>query len=281
MSKIALGTVQFGLDYGATNLNGQVPIDEVKNILAFAKNNEIDTLDTASSYGNSEQVLGEVGVHGYQVITKTISLENNVDKVVDSFHKSLESLGLKQVRGLLVHEINNVENKQFDVLFSQLNKLKQEGLVKKIGFSTYTPEQVNFLLKNFDFDIIQVPFNVIDTRLIQGKQLQVLKRKGIEVHARSIFLQGILLNLDHLSDYFSTWEKQFTEYQVMVKSSGLSLLEYALNFVLNTQEIDRVLVVVSNERELREILKSVKEPEPLAPYSINDVNLLNPSLWKT
>jgi aryl-alcohol dehydrogenase-like predicted oxidoreductase len=281
MRKIALGTVQFGLDYGVTNPSGQVHIDEVKNILTFAKKNDIDTLDTASGYGNSEQVLGEVGVNGYQIITKTISLENNVDKVIDSFHKSLENLGQKQVRGLLVHDINNVENKQFDVLFSQLNKLKQKGLIKKIGFSTYTPEQVNFLLENFDFDIIQVPFNVLDTRLIQGEQLQALNRKGIEVHARSVFLQGILLNLNCLSNYFSTWEKQFKDYQTMVKNSGLSLLEYALNFVLNSQEIDKVLVGVNNERELREILKSIKGLEPLPPYSINDVNLLNPSLWTT
>jgi len=278
--KLALGTVQFGLDYGVTNLSGQVTIDEVRNILTFAKNNKIDTLDTASGYGNSEEVLGEIGVDNYQIITKTISLENDVDKVIDGFYKSLGSLNQKQVEGLLVHDINNIENKQFDVLFSKLNELKQQGLIKKIGFSTYTPEQVNFLLENFDFDLIQVPFNVFDTRLIQDGQLQALKSKGVEIHARSVFLQGILLNLDYPSDYFLTWEKQFTEYQAMVENSGLSLLEYALNFVLNTQEIDKILVGVNSEKQLREILKSVKGPEPLPPYSINDVNLLNPSFWK-
>jgi aryl-alcohol dehydrogenase-like predicted oxidoreductase len=103
MSKLALGTVQFGLDYGVTNLRGQVTIDEVKNILDFAKNNKINTLDTASLYGNSEQILGEVGVNDYQVITKTIPLKDSANEV---FYKSLENLNQRQVDGLLIHNIN-------------------------------------------------------------------------------------------------------------------------------------------------------------------------------
>jgi len=279
MRKIALGTVQFGLDYGVTNPSGQVAIDEVRNILTFATNNEIDTLDTAAKYGNSEQVLGSCGVNNYQIITKTIPLDDDVNKVIDGFHKSLESLNQKQVEGLLIHDISNVENKQFDALFSKLNELKQQGLIKKIGFSTYTPEQVNFLLENFDFDLIQVPFNVFDTRLIQDGQLQALKSKGVEIHARSIFLQGILLNFDNLPDYFLTWKKQFTEYQAMVKNSGLSLLEYALNFSLSIREIDKILVGVNSENQLREIVQSVKEQSSLEACPIGDINLLNPSLW--
>jgi aryl-alcohol dehydrogenase-like predicted oxidoreductase len=280
MSKLALGTVQFGLDYGITNQNGQVTIKEVKGILDFSKENGIDVLDTASGYGNSEKVLGEVGVDNYQIITKTISLKNGFDKVIDGFYQSLDDLSQKQVEGLLIHNIQDIENKQFSALFNKLNELKQQGLIKKIGFSTYTPEQVNFLLENFDFNIIQVPFNVFDTRLIQSGQLQALKSKGVEIHARSVFLQGVLLDFDNLSDYFLTWKAQFTEYQAMVKNSGLSLLEYALNFVLSVQEIDRVLVGVNNEQQLREIVLSLKGLDGLEDYFINDINLLNPSLWK-
>jgi aryl-alcohol dehydrogenase-like predicted oxidoreductase len=278
--KLALGTVQFGLDYGVTNPSGQVAIDEVRNILTFAKKNEIDTLDTASGYGNSEQVLGEIGVDNYQIITKTISLKNDVDKVIDGFHKSLENLNQKQVEGLLVHDINNIENKQFDVLFSQLNELKQQGLIKKIGFSTYTPEQVDFLLENFDFDLIQVPFNVFDVRLDDGFQLKALKSKGVEIHARSVFLQGLLLDFKHLSGYFSTWKNEFDAYQKIIKENEMSLLEYALNFVLNTEEIDRVLVGVNSVKQLKEIIESVKKQNVLNSYPISDTNLLNPSLWK-
>jgi len=280
MSKIALGTVQFGLDYGITNHSGQVSIDEVKNILDYAKYKGIDTLDAAARYGNSEQVLGEIGVNNYRIITKTKPLENGVDEVINGFHQSLDNLNVGQVDGLLIHNIDDTKDKQFNILLDRLNELKREGLINKIGFSTYTSDQVDFLLENFDFDLIQVPFNVFDTRLAEGGQLQALKKKNIEIHARSVFLQGVLLDFNNLSSYFSRWKNQFSEYQDIVEKSGLSLLEYALNFALNAQEIDKVLVGVNSEQQLKEIVQAVKDPISLDAYSINDINLLNPSLWR-
>jgi len=278
--KLALGTAQFGLDYGITNHSGQVAIDEVKDILEYAKTNNIDTLDTAARYGNSEQVLGEVGVNNYRIITKSTPLKNGVDRVIKDFYQSLDNLNTGQVDGLLIHNIDDVKDKRFGDLFHKLNELKEEGLINKIGFSTYTPDQVYFLLENFDFDLIQVPFNVFDTRLIKGGQLQALKKKNIEIHARSIFLQGVLLDFDNLSSYFSRWEKQFDKYQGAVEKSGLSLLEYALNFTLNVQEIDKILVGVNSIDQLKEIVQSKKKQSSLSAFPINDISLLNPGLWK-
>ena len=142
------------------------------------------------------------------------------------------------------------------------------------------PEQVDFLLENFDFDLIQLPFNVFDNRLIQGGQLNTLKDNGVEVHARSIFLQGVLLDFDSLPSYFSTWQKQFNEYQTIVKESGLSLLEYSLNYALKVQEIDKILVGVNSKKQLEDIVWSIKNKGELDAYSIDDIDLLNPSLWK-
>ena len=281
-SKLSLGTVQFGLDYGVTNQNGQVTTDTARNILNVAKQNNIRTLDTASLYGNSEQVLGEIGINDYQVITKTTFLKDDVNEVIVNFYKSLERLNRDKVEGLLIHNIGDIENNQFDTLFSKLNELKKEGLIGKIGFSTYTPEQIDFLLNTFDFDLIQVPFNVFDNRLIVGGQLKRLKNKGIEVHVRSVFLQGLLLDFNSLGSYFSNWKKKFDDYQKIVKDSELSLLEYALNFALNVEEIDRVLVGVNNQKQLTDIVKASqkKNNNSLLPFPINDLNLINPSLWK-
>ena len=205
---------------------------------------------------------------------------DGVDEVIKHFQQSLTFLNKSSVNGLLIHNINEIEHKNFNTLFKELTELKRQGLVNKIGFSIYTPEQVDFLLKNFDFDLIQVPFNIFDNRLIQGGQLQALNNKGIEVHARSVFLQGVLLDFNNLSNYFSPWKKEFSIYQETVKDNGLSLLECALNFVLNIREIDKVLVGVNSERQLKEIIQAVKRRSNLSAYPINDINLLNPSLWK-
>ena len=280
LNKLALGTAQFGLDYGITNSEGKVQVEEVELILGCAKENSINTLDTAASYGNSEEVLGSIGISDFQIITKTIPLKNGVDEVIKHFQQSLTFLNKSSVNGLLIHNINEIEHKNFNTLFKELTELKRQGLVNKIGFSIYTPEQVDFLLKNFDFDLIQVPFNIFDNRLIQGGQLQALNNKGIEVHARSVFLQGVILDFNNLSNYFSPWKKEFSIYQETVKDNGLSLLECALNFVLNIREIDKVLVGVNSERQLKEIVQVVKRRSNLSAYPINDINLLNPSLWK-
>ena len=168
---------------------------------------------------------------------------------------------------------------KFNDLFERLHELKRQGLINKIGFSTYTPKQVSFLLENFDFDIIQLPFNVFDTRLVEGGQLQELKKKNIEIHARSVFLQGVLLSFDSLSDYFSTWGAQFEQYQGLVREKELSLLEYALNFALNTQELDKILVGVDSVNQLTDIVNAFKSDVDLKAFKIDDINLLNPNLW--
>ena len=280
MNKLTLGTVQFGLDYGISNIGGQMSLEEARKVLKLAKEYDIDTLDTASGYGNSEKVLGKIGVNDFQIITKTTSLQLGIDNVLQSFYQSLTDLNETSVDGLLIHNIGDTENKQFDTLYKELDKLKQDKLINKIGFSTYTPDQVDFLLDNFDFDLIQVPFNVFDTRLIDGGQLQILRNKQIEIHARSIFLQGLLLNFKQLGSYFSKWIVQFNNYQEIVQDSELSLLEYALSFVLNTKEIDVTLVGVSNSSQLTEIIKASNLNLDLKAYGIDDINLLNPSLWK-
>jgi aryl-alcohol dehydrogenase-like predicted oxidoreductase len=278
--KLILGAAQFGLDYGVTNRNGQVATGEINNILPYAKDNGIDILDTAASYGSSEQVLGDVGVDDFQIITKTTSLKDGVDWVIKNFHQSLVNLNKKSIEGLLVHDISEVNDKNFNSLFDAINELKQKGLINKIGFSTYTPEQVDFLLENFDFDLIQLPFNIFDNRLIQGGQLKALKDKNIEVHSRSVFLQGVLLDFNNLPSYFSTWKDQFKEYQEIVEETGMSLLEHSLNFSLNIEEIDKVLVGVNSKNQLKEIIQSICNHKDIKPYPINDVNLLNPSLWR-
>jgi len=279
MNKIALGTAQVGFDYGISNTTGKISYEEVVKILNLSKKNSINTLDTAPSYGVSEKILGKVGMNDFHLITKTTPLKLGVDNVIKSFYKSLKNLKRTSVDGILIHNIDDIVDENFDILYKELYKLKQNKLVNKIGFSTYNPDQVDLLLNYFDFDLIQVPINVFDTRLIDGGQLFALKNKKIEVHARSIFLQGLLLNFRELDHYFYKWTSQFDNYQEMVKERGVTLLEYAVNFVLNIKEIDKVIVGVDCEAQLKEIieLKINKSIHKACP--INDVNLLNPSLW--
>lgn len=280
LNKLALGTAQFGLNYGITNLEGKVQRNEVQSILSFAKSHRIISLDTAPGYGTSEQVLGEIGIQDFKVITKTVPLVSGVNNVIKSIINSIQILGVDCLEGILIRA-KDIEENDIDVLYSELLKFKQDKLINKIGFSAYSPEQVDSLLANFDFDLIQVPFNIFDSRLSTGGQLSSLSNKNIEIHARSIFLQGILLDFNNLPNYFNSWSEQFYDYRLMVKDSGMSLLEYALNFVLNFSEIDKVIVGVNSKHQLNDIVKASSSEFSIEAFPINEVNLLNPSLWQT
>jgi aryl-alcohol dehydrogenase-like predicted oxidoreductase len=282
MNKLALGAVQFGLDYGVTNNEGKVQIEEVKSILECAKENSINTLDTAASYGNSEEVLGGVGVNDFQVITKTIPLKNGIDEVIKRFQQSLTYLNKSSVNGLLIHNINEIEHKNFNTLFKELTELKQQGLVNKIGFSTYTPEQVDFLLNNFDFDLIQVPFNILDNRLIQSGQFKALNNKGIEVHARSVFLQGLLLmSKQSRPSYFKRWGALWKIWHEWLNDNQITALEATIRHAISMPEISKVLVGVDNVDQLKEIVTASPGMLPNIPDEMftNDADLLNPSNW--
>ena len=284
MSRLVIGTVQFGLDYGIFNKTERTSSINIKNILTLAAKSNINMLDTAYSYGCSEQALGEVGIKDFQVITKTSPLNKGVENVVDCFYQSLKKLNKTEIYGLLIHNIDEVTSKDFSRLYKNIINFQEQGLIQKIGFSSYTPQQVNFLLENFDFDLIQLPINIFDQRLINGGQLMQLKNKGIEIHARSVFLQGILLELKKIPRFFLEWKNHFDMYENEL--NGNSLLDFALGFVLNISEIDKVVIGVNNCQQLEEIIESSQKKinfksEDMKKFGIDDVNLLNPSNWKT
>jgi len=255
MSKLALGGVQFGIDYGIANTKGQVQIEEVQSILNYAKKNGVNILDTASGYGDSEGVLGKVGVDNFQIITKTTSIKQGVNGVVRIFYQSLKNLKQKKAYGLLIHDIGEIEHKQFDTLLIELARLKRQGLVKKIGVSVYNSQQIDYVLDNFSIDLIQLPINILDQRLINDESLVKLKKHNVEIHARSALLQGLLLmSINAIPSWFEPIKDTLKLFHEEAKKQNLTKLQLALGFVQSLTEIDKVVVGVDSLQQLREII---------------------------
>jgi aryl-alcohol dehydrogenase-like predicted oxidoreductase len=284
MSKLALGGVQFGIDYGIANTKGQVQIEEVQSILNYAKKNGVNILDTASGYGDSEGVLGKVGVDNFQIITKTTSIKQGVNGVVRIFYQSLKNLKQKKAYGLLIHDIGEIEHKQFDTLLIELARLKRQGLVKKIGVSVYNSQQIDYVLDNFSIDLIQLPINILDQRLINDESLVKLKKHNVEIHARSALLQGLLLmSINAIPSWFEPIKDTLKLFHEEAKKQNLTKLQLALGFVQSLTEIDKVVVGVDSLQQLREIIdaSSVKvNTAELSNIAINNSIFLNPSNWR-
>ena len=288
--KLAIGTVQFGIDYGINSSEGKVHISEVRKIIDYARKHNINLLDTAPSYGNSEQILGDINTQDFQIITKTRHFnkmtigENELGLLERDLKKSLELLKRKSVYGVLVHNANDLLKPGAVKIFRHLKELKNEGKIIKIGVSIYNSTQLQKILDNFDIDIVQLPINIFDQQFLIGGWLEKLKNNGVEIHARSIFLQGLLLmKKDLIPNYFLPLEDNINAFNRKAKELSLSKLELALAYVMGISEIDKIVVGVDMLSQLKDLVEAKHQkinPIEFSYFSINNSSYTNPSLWK-
>jgi len=286
--KLALGSVQFGLNYGISNISGKVHESKVLEILNKAKKENINTIDTAILYGDSEAVLGRAGVRNFNVITKLPPMPDHLIDIkgwaVKNVSNSINKLNVKKLYGLILHQSDDFIGERGSELYSILCKLKHEGVVNKIGVSIYNPKELDSLENNnLKLDIVQAPFNILDRRLETSGWLTKLKNLDIEIHTRSVFLQGLLLLDSNSRDqYFDKWKNAFDEFENWIKKTNQTPLEACLNFVYSYNEIDKIIVGIDTLVQLEEIISSINY-EYKAPISnhlqINDNMLIEPSNW--
>jgi len=284
--KIALGTVQFGINYGIANTNGQVDKLGAKGILAHAMSYGVDTIDTAIAYGSSEQCLGEIGVDGYQVITKLPEIPDDYGNlkiwVEKHVKESLDTLGVEALSGLLLHRPNQLLDTDKKDLWSILLQLKSDGLVKKIGFSIYAPDELDKLWDSFKPDLVQAPYSILDRRLETSGWLQRMSEENVEIHIRSIFLQGLLLmNKGSRPEKFNKWLTLWSNWENWLRENDSTPVQAAVSFALSDNRISRVVVGVDSLNQFKDIIAVAsnigKFPES---FYITDTRLLNPSEWR-
>ena len=160
---------------------------------------------------------------------------------------------------------------------------KNEGVISKIGLSIYSPSILDKLIPRYEFDLVQAPFNILDTRLLDSGWLEKLDAIGIEIHARSVFLQGLLLiPCQEIPNEFKRWETLFRHIEKWSKEKKLSLLEACIFFALKQKKIDKIILGIDSLKHLKEILKIdfKKNISGLPKISSTDESLINPSKWK-
>lgn len=286
ISKLALGTVQFGIPYGIANHSGQVETEEVSKILDLAKVIGIKTLDTAVAYGESESVLGQQDISNFRLITKLPEYREEVKDIAGWARKNVEMslarLNVSSLEGLLLHRPDQLLRANGNELYAQLESFKAEGLVKRIGISIYSPEQLKDLTERFCFDIVQAPFNVIDRRLIDSGWLSRLSELNTAVHVRSVFMQGLLLmEKSNRPEKFETWNELWSTWESYLTETEQDALSACLKFVLSVPEIEKVVIGVDSFEHLNQIASAAKGTVHPVPdeMSSNDSRLLDPSKW--
>ncbi len=278
-----LGTAQFGSEYGISNSLGKTSKNDLYQIIEKLDLNHMRYLDTAAAYGNAEKRLGEFELSNWKVISKfNINNDNKKNFNLKTFvKKSIDNLCINQLYGLLFHNVNDLLGSYGDNLYEQIVELKENKIVNKIGVSIYNDECLEDLLRKYKIDIIQCPISIIDQRLLASNVLKNLKKQNIEIHARSIFLQGLLTTkkinklIDKgLAELNINWNR-------WLKKNEIKALDACINFVLNIEEVDKVIFGIETFNQLNEILNFKKRdlPEISDDLRITDKKTLQPNLW--
>jgi aryl-alcohol dehydrogenase-like predicted oxidoreductase len=289
--KIAIGTAQFGLDYGITNHGGMVLNKQIKDILQLALTNQIDTLDTARAYGESELKLGEIlESKMFKIVSKFTtpdkSGETNLRTWINSqLSKTLHNLKADSVYAYISHDASFFLNSS-RIILAELEKLKVEGLIQKMGVSVYHPDELAKILDICTPDLVQLPLNIFDQRFERCGLLDRLSKQKIEVHARSIFLQGALLDKAvRQQNTFTPFKKYFEKMDFYLDKYNLTPMELCLGYKIFDPRISKLVIGVCSSLQLQEIISATQKIKSshILDYDqlfSEDLDLIIPSRWK-
>ena len=286
MARLALGGAQFGLAYGIANENDAIGNDTARNIIEMADRVGIRAIDTAMSYGSSEEVLGAAGAGSWRIQTKLPPLPPdtlNVSAWVESsVQSSVERLKTDQIDTLFLHQPSDLLGTRGRELRDALEHCRNHGVVARLGISIYETAELDEILPLMAVDVVQAPLNLVDRRLITTGALQRLSDLGIAVHVRSVFLQGLLL-MDHSerNRRFPEWINLWDQFDAHLRTVDASSLEVCIQFALSVPGIEYVIVGISNRNELSDVINAASGTAAIdfPDFHIDNVMLLDPRKW--
>ncbi len=284
MSKIILGTANLNQKYGF--LKKSIKYKDFKKIINKFKK-RIGYVDTSNNYKKVHKLLGKINLGKIKIITKIsipISSKTSpklwISKIVKKITSDLKD---KKIYCILIHNPKLLIKDKYKKYFFYLNELKKKGTIKKIGFSVYGIKETNILLEKYKIDILQIPVNLINQSFCNKKFLKKIYKKRIEVHARSIFLQGILLSSNlHNLKYFKKWKNLWTSYYSWLNKNKVSQLTACITFIKSIKNISGFVVGIENEAQLKEILNCRIEKKMRFNKFLSQKNkkLIDPSSWR-
>ncbi len=288
MNKLILGTVQFGLNYGINNIKGKPNENEVNKILNYAFKNKFEYLDTAESYGDSQDIIGNYiksTKNNFKVITKFSKIRTDLPiNIIARIEKNLDILGVKSLYCYMFHNFHDYKS-FFNLFYNDLLILKKRGYIHKIGVSLHSNQEILEVLKNDIIDVIQLPFNLLDNASQREYFLRLAKNKGIEVHSRSVFLQGLFFkDINKINGKISVLRNDLSKVRKICKNEIIN--KFALNYACSKDYIDYVLIGVDSLRQLKENINSLKNIKKDTDFQeidkiiVKDSSMLNPVNWK-
>lgn len=286
MDKLILGTVQLGTKYGINNSSGKPNMNDSLNILDKAYHLGVRGLDTAESYGDSYKIIGQYHKKFPSKIFKIFDKSSGLEKkdFQDKIEKKLEFLKINYFDGYMFHSTKIFQKNMH--IQEDIYELQKRGLIKKLGISVYTNDEIDFLInEGFQFDFIQMPFNVLDNENIRGKVIKKMIKNNIDIHVRSIFLQGIFyVDYNNFPKKLEPLKKYISSIKSICNSTKYNIDDMLLGYPRTKKYIKKIVFGIDNINQLENNLHTYNKESDIPVNDIEKINveekdLLNPALW--
>ena len=295
--ELCLGTVQFGMDYGIKGQK-QPSVEQAIDMLDYATQNGINTIDTANAYGSAEDVVGAflekktIARDKLFIVSKfRPNLLDDVgqDKYYEIMRNNLENtlsrLHTDYLDSYLLHSARYIFD---DEIIDTLNRLKADGLAERVGVSVYEPEEAKKCIERPNVDFMQLPYSIFDQRMEKAGVFEYAKNNNIQIHSRSAFIQGlILMEEDEVPPFLAKAKPIVKKISLLCERHGLSKISLAMNYVKQQSRISHLVFGVDNLEQLKEDIEIFSED--ISTDIIDDIakeftdieaDIVMPSLWK-
>ena len=284
-NKIIIGTANFQRNYGIKGKNTKKK--NIIELLKFGRKEKIFKVDTSPSYEKAENILGEFSKYNFKIHTKIPKLRKNIrydqieEHISSQVKQSLKNLKRKKIDCIFIQNAKILKTQKGKLIYKTLSILKKKKIIKKIGISIYDLKLIDFVINKYHFDVAQVPLNILDQRLIKDGWLRKLKKNKIEVHVRSLFLQGVLLlNSKQLPKKLFRLKKIWHKLDIIKKKNDLSNIQFALIPFINNPLIDGFVMGFERKSQLDEVLKlNKKKVDFISKINFNRYSLIDPLKW--
>ena len=281
-NKLILGSANLEQKYGINK--NEIKIKEFKKIINFLlKKREIVYLDTSAEYKNAEKIIGDLNIEKLNIITKIKvkkktkkSIENEIIKKVFNSKKIFKN---NKIYALLIHNPECLLSSNGKIIFNYLEKLKNKKYFKKLGISIYDIKSLKKFTKLYNLDIVQLSYNIFDQRLDNKNILRNLKKRKIEIHARSIFLQGTLLRKKYNNLKNNLLRKKLIDWNKWLKGKKLQPIDVCVSNAILNKKINKIVVGFDNYFQFKRYLKIKIRKNDISFFNSNNKKIINPSLW--
>lgn len=286
LSKLILGTVQLGLNYGINNTLGKPSKDDALKLLALAQKHGISSLDTAHEYGDSHKIIGlfhSANPH-FDILTK-FKLKTENQHLEEFINLALQELKCEQINTYSFHSFK-------DFYFFDKSTLKKvidnnKNRVLSWGVSIYSTEEFELAIQSDLISVIQIPFNLLDNYTLKRDLLNKAKEQNKTIHVRSVFLQGLFFrDLNSTHPNLRRLEENISSLHSISRENHLSLHELALLYPFSFEQIDGVLIGCDTAQQLKENINALKQKsldtntlEQIHKIHCAHPHLLNPVNW--